>query len=78
MAGLGFDGVPPADFFDSLEQAFAERQAPLQFEVSTLGDPEVVRTLTRRGYVLVGFENVLGLRVHERMVHSLAEGPTPT
>ena len=73
VAGLGFDGVPPADFFDALERAFAERQAPLQFEVSTLGDPDVVRTLTRRGYVLVGFENVLGLRVHERMVHSLAE-----
>jgi GNAT superfamily N-acetyltransferase len=32
-----------------------------------------VKTLTRRGYELVGFENVLGLRVHARMAQTLAE-----
>lgn len=72
VAGLGFDGVPPVEFFESIERKFADRQAPLQFEVSSLADPELVRTLTRRGYTLVGFENVLGLRVHARMAESLA------
>jgi ribosomal protein S18 acetylase RimI-like enzyme len=75
VAGLGFDGVPATEFFDTLERDFADRQAPLQFEVSSLADPDVVQTLTRRGYRLVGFENVLGLRVHARMAQSLAEGP---
>jgi GNAT superfamily N-acetyltransferase len=60
-AGFGFDGVPAADVLDALEGQFAERQAPLRFEVSTLADPEVFRSLTKRGYALVGFENVLGL-----------------
>lgn len=71
VAGLGFDGVPPLEFFESLEREFAERQAPLQFEVSSLADPSIVRTLTLRDYLLVGFENVLGLRVHARMADSL-------
>ena len=61
VAGVGFDGVPAADALDDLEREFARRQAPLQFEVSTLADPGVVRTLTTRGYQLVGFENVLGM-----------------
>jgi ribosomal protein S18 acetylase RimI-like enzyme len=61
VAGLGFDGVPASDVLDALERDFADRHAPLQFEVSTLADPEVARLLTRRGYELVGFENVLGL-----------------
>lgn len=73
VAGLGFQGVPSTEFFDALERDFAERRAPLQFEVSSLGDPGVVRTLTGRGYVLVGFENVLGLRLDRSLLHSCAE-----
>lgn len=61
VAGVGFDGVPAADVLDDIERQFEARQAPLQFEVSTLADPELARTLTSRGYQLVGFENVLGL-----------------
>jgi GNAT superfamily N-acetyltransferase len=75
VAGLGFDGVPPTDFFETLERGFADRQAPLQFEVSSLGDPGVVHTLTRRGYHLVGFENVLALRIDARMAHGATETP---
>ena len=60
VSGLGFGGpLDPADL-ESLERAFAARGAPLQAEVSTLADPSIVETLTRRGYVLRGFENVLG------------------
>ena len=61
VAGLGFAGVPEADALDDLEREFADRHAPLQFEISTLADPALVRALTGRGYLLVGFENVLGL-----------------
>ena len=71
VAGLGFDGVPSPQFFEALERDFAERQAPLQFEVSSLADPGIVRTLTQRGYALVGFENVLGLRIHAGIADSL-------
>ncbi|MFE7800361.1 GNAT family N-acetyltransferase [Nocardia sp. NPDC057440] len=68
-------GVGIADEFtdtelDAVEQAFAERAAAVQFEVSTLADPSVVERLTRRGYVLFGFENVLGLRLDQgRQAH---------
>lgn len=61
VAGLGFDGVPSADALDALEHEFAIRHSPVQVELATLADPDVGRTLTRRGYELVGFENVLGL-----------------
>lgn len=61
VAGAGFDGVPSEEVLDALERDFAGRHAPLQFEISTLADPALVRTLTKRGYELVGFENVLGL-----------------
>lgn len=63
VTGLGFDGVPPPEFFETLEREFAARQAPLQFEVCSLADPAIVRTLTERAYRLVGFENVLGLQI---------------
>ena len=58
---LGFEGVPAPELLDQLEARFADRKAPLQFEISTLADPSLARALTKRGYELVGFENVLGL-----------------
>jgi GNAT superfamily N-acetyltransferase len=61
VAGLGFEGVPAEDELSEIETAFAARNAAVQAEVSTLADPATVRHLTRRGYELVGFENVLGL-----------------
>ena len=61
VAGLGFAGVPADGELDELEKAFAVRDAPLQAEISSLADPAVARQLTRRGYELTGFENVLGL-----------------
>jgi len=63
LAGLGFAGaVDPAEL-EPIERAFEERGVALQAEVATLGDPSVVELLTRRGYVLHGFENVLGRRL---------------
>lgn len=64
VVGVGMNGAAFDDAeLDAVEQAFAEREAPVQVEVSTLADPAVVERLTRRGYVLFGFENVLGLRL---------------
>lgn len=63
MVGFGFGGTPDAGVLDDVERRFAERAAPVQAEVSTLADPDIVRTLSRRGYELVGFENVLGLAI---------------
>ncbi|WP_378734056.1 GNAT family N-acetyltransferase [Nocardia brasiliensis] len=74
VVGVGMSG----DFDDSelkaVEQAYAERDAPVQFEVSTLADPTVVERLTRRGYVLTGFENVLASRLDQGRQANTAEG----
>jgi hypothetical protein len=63
MIGVGFTGVPADDALCAVEQRFQERQAPLRAEVSTLAEPEFAAALTRRGYVLQGFENALGRRL---------------
>ena len=60
MIGIGFDGVPGDADLDRIERLFAEHQAPLQAEVSTLADPGVHACLVRRGYEPRGFENLLG------------------
>lgn len=63
VVGVGMGGEFDDGTLDEVEAAFAERDTPVQFEVSTLADPAVAERLTRRGYVLSGFENVLGLRL---------------
>jgi GNAT superfamily N-acetyltransferase len=60
MIGVGFDVVPTADELDAIERAFAARGATLQAEVATLADPAFLSLLGARGYVVQGFENVLG------------------
>jgi hypothetical protein len=60
VAGLGFAGPLDENDLDAVERGFAERGSPVQAEVSCLGDPAVGALLTRRGYTLQGFENVLG------------------
>lgn len=46
-------------------RAFARRKALLQVELASLADPAVGTELTRRVYELTGFENVLGLELHQ-------------
>jgi GNAT superfamily N-acetyltransferase len=60
VAGLGFAGPLDEGELEAVERAFAERGSPVQVELSCLGDPAVGALLTRRGYTLQGFENVLG------------------
>lgn len=61
VAGLGFEGLPPEGELGAVEEAFARRACPVRVELSSLADPSVGAFLTRRGYVLEGFEDVLGL-----------------
>ena len=76
IVGLGFGGTPSADVLSDVERQFAERRAPVQAEVSSLGDPDVVRTLSRRGYELIGFENVLGLAITDALTAALSRTST--
>src|SRR5262245_57211662 len=63
MIGVGFEGLPDEAALAAVERLFRERAAPLQAEVSTLADPALAALLSRRGYVLQGFENVSGRRI---------------
>lgn len=58
--GLGFETAPAAGDLDRVERLFAERGAEVRAEVSTLARAETHDALSRRGYLLQGFENVLG------------------
>ena len=75
VVGLGFEGVPPPTFFDQLEREFSDRQEPVRVELASLGEPAIMRLLTRRGYQLIGFENVLGLALHARTGQAPADDP---
>jgi ribosomal protein S18 acetylase RimI-like enzyme len=60
VAGLGFAGLPESAALDEIEQAFAACGSPVQIELAHLADPALGDLLTRRGYRLESFENVLG------------------
>jgi ribosomal protein S18 acetylase RimI-like enzyme len=61
VAGLGFAGVPAEEDLAAVEAAYARRQCPVVVELSSFADPAVGRLLTKRGYELIGYENVSGL-----------------
>jgi GNAT superfamily N-acetyltransferase len=60
VAGLGFSGPLDPGEWEAVERAFAERGVPVQVELACLADPSVGARLTRWGYTLENFENVLG------------------
>jgi hypothetical protein len=66
VAGLGFGGVPSAAALDEVERAFTACGAPVQIELAHLVDLAIGTLLTKRGYRLVSFENVLGLALKGR------------
>jgi GNAT superfamily N-acetyltransferase len=69
VAGLGFDGPLSDDAIAKVEAAFDAVNAEIRVELATLADPRVATMLARRGYVLIGYENVLGLALTpERVV----------
>ncbi|MEO7974661.1 MAG: GNAT family N-acetyltransferase [Thermoanaerobaculia bacterium] len=74
VAGLGFGGPVDDAELDAIERAYTERRSPVQVELSTAADPALAALLTRRGYVLVGFENVLALALEPGREAVLAKG----
>ncbi len=60
VAGLGFAGAVDLDQLGEVERAFADRGGAVAVELSTLAETGIAEQLTRRGYVLTGFEDVLG------------------
>lgn len=58
--GVGFDAPLDPGELDAVEAAWRERGEPMRVELASLALPEAARTLTERGYRLIGFENVLG------------------
>ncbi len=60
MIGVGFGPLPSDEQLQVIEEKLSSRGAPLQAEVSTLADPALGARLTDRGYLLQGFEDVLG------------------
>src|SRR6185436_15924301 len=51
MIGVGFASLPADHELTHIERLFAERQAHLQAEVSSLADPALHAQLVARGYV---------------------------
>ena len=71
VVGLGFAGAPEESEIEAVEKTF---KAPVRVELASLADPEVPDFLSRRGYLFVGFENVLGLPLTDRQPSALPEG----
>jgi GNAT superfamily N-acetyltransferase len=76
VAGLGFGGPIDAAQLANIERVFHERGARVQIELSNLADPAIGAFLTRRGYQLIGYENVLGQRLPAAQIASAAAGIT--
>ena len=74
VAGLGFGAAPTDDDLDAVEAAYASVGAPVQAEISALGDPRLATRLTGRGYRLLSFENVLGRPLDHDVEHREANG----
>jgi len=74
VIGVGFDGAVDEASLEALEADYFACGSPVRAEVSTLADPAFARQLTRRGYVLQGFENVLARPLAGTAPPTLAEG----
>jgi ribosomal protein S18 acetylase RimI-like enzyme len=63
VIGLGFEPFDDAALsaFVAFEEAVLAHDRVVQVELATRADPSVARALARRGYALVGFEDVLGI-----------------
>ncbi len=60
VVGLGFGGSPSAGELERLESEFGSRGSAVLVELCSLAEAGIGELLTRRGYALVGFEDVLG------------------
>jgi hypothetical protein len=67
LAGLGFAPLNEVEIA-RLEAVYDARGGEIRVEQSSLADPAVAAMLTRRGFALVGYENVLGLALTAEVV----------
>jgi GNAT superfamily N-acetyltransferase len=74
VVGLGFAGVPSVAELEAVERAFDERGAQVQIELANLAERGISELLTRRGYCLAGFENVLGAKLPLAWPRAIATG----
>lgn len=74
VVGLGFGGVPTDDELDEIEHAYAAVGTPVQVELPHLADPEIGLALSRRGYELEAFENVLGIAIENTYDVTMPDG----
>jgi GNAT superfamily N-acetyltransferase len=63
VIGLGFDAELDLSALEHIEREWGIRREAVRIEMSILTDPSLGTALTERGYTLLGFENVLGLRI---------------
>ena len=75
VAGLGFEDLDE-QMLAAIELEFARHATPVRVELASLGDPALGSLLTRRGYVLSGFENVLARPLDEMARAAPASDPT--
>jgi len=73
IAGLGFAPLDEAEL-TALEAKYAARHGEIRVEQATLADPAIASLLTRRGYELIGYENVLGLELTAAVRDGFARG----
>jgi GNAT superfamily N-acetyltransferase len=71
---VGLQSVPDEAELTKVEEAYAAVGAPVQVELAHLSDPGIGLALTRRGYQLESFENVLGIAVAASYDVSLPDG----
>jgi ribosomal protein S18 acetylase RimI-like enzyme len=76
IAGLGFAAPLEEAALAALEAKYDARGGEMRVEQATLADPSVAILLTRRGYELVGYENVLGLALTAPVVEELSRQST--
>ncbi len=74
LIGAGFGGPPDDDRLGQIETLFAGCGSPVQAEIATLADPAWHAVFGPRGYVLAGFENVLGMALPVSHERTLAAG----
>jgi GNAT superfamily N-acetyltransferase len=72
LAGLGFAGPIDEGELARVEAAFDAVGGEIRVELATLADPSIATFLTRRGYRLIGHENVLGLALTPALVDAFA------
>ena len=73
VVGLGLNGPVDESALARLEAIYDARGAEIRVEQCTLADPSVSILLTRRGYELIGYENVLGLALTPALTSALSD-----